>query len=190
MTGTTVYEDSNIEIKYNPGLGIWDGEYRLYSGEDNTLTDNDFLDKTDMEALRGYFQAEEDKRLNRWRHPDHPDIYARPMNGNPNVVGVVKDNEDGLAYGQFPRDKYMPSKIDPMTIVAHAYFEAHPAPKPWHDAKEGEAWVLTTFNREEPALVTSVRGAEVLRFNSAEYNIPVTSDTITAGYRIHPKEDS
>ena len=81
----------------------------------------------EMQALREFFQAKEDKRLGRWRHPDYPDIYVRPMDGHPNMAGVVKDDEAGLAYGQFSRD--VRASLDPMTIVAHAYFEAHPDPE-------------------------------------------------------------
>ena len=96
------------------------------------------ISKKDVDALREYFLAERDKELGRWRDPEYPNIFVRVGSGPGDWVGVVKDDENGLAYGQFHRDDN--KTLDPMSIVAKRYFDAHPEKKPWHDARAGEVW--------------------------------------------------
>ena len=67
------------------------------------------------------------------------------------------------------------------------FFQAEAAHKPWHDAKPGEAWLLTVDGEEIIALrdvdedfCTTHSGYRVIRYNR---------DGITAGRRIWPEED-
>ena len=60
--------------------------------------------------------------------------------GKPRYVSIF---HDGLMYGAHERD-------NPWTgthhEIADRFFAAHPEPKPWHDAKPGEVWVIVTEN--------------------------------------------
>lgn len=159
--------------------------------------------RSELDALREYFGAEEDERLGRWRHPDHPHIYARPMNYNPNIIGIVRDTEDGLAYGQFTRGQE--SRLDPMTIVAAAYFEAHPEPKPWHDAKPGEVWSIEGVSADRDAPKAPNGGSIALCYEDATGPMPqmwfvygdggasdyleIEDRKITAGTRLYSPEE-
>jgi len=106
-----------------------------------------------VQALREFFQKEEDDRLDRWRWPANPEyvVYAWTADPARNARGVTvlsesiprpytvwEDNIDTL---------YGPSADEDARALARkaagAYFDAHPEPKPWHDAKPGEVWVFT-----------------------------------------------
>lgn len=131
----------------------------------------------DSGGLENYFRDQEDKRLGRWRWPENPDYYVKSMSLD--RVAVVYDHSEGLAYGQFNRVNVVnPFRIttDPMANAARAYFDAHPEPKPWHDAKPGEVWVLTVAEIGESAYVSGD-----FAFRAADHAIDMTSDRIIAG---------
>jgi len=137
------------------------------------------------DALREFFRAEEDEGLGRWRWPENPDY-------------VVYDRSDGYARVLRERDGtsevYIREDIAELgwcetALAARAFFDAHPVPKPaWHDAKAGEAWLLTVNGEELIALrdvdedfYSTAAGYRVIRYNR---------DDITAGRRIWPEEVS
>lgn len=84
-------------------------------------------------ALREYFRHEYDERLGLWRDPAYPDLFVREH--GPDLVAVVKNDESGLAYGQFKRGDLLSlrNSCDPMNRAAAAYFDAHPGEPTFQD---------------------------------------------------------
>lgn len=106
------------------------------------------------QALREFFVKETDDRLGRWRWPEKPDYVVYPEG---DAVRVLRE-----AAGTNWYPLYRP--INPVSAdaaiqyrIAAAYFDAHPEPKPWHDAKPGEVWIVRFDNDskfgEEPVIV-------------------------------------
>ena len=136
-------------------------------------------------ALREFFQKERDDELGRWRWPENPDIYVRPLNDA--VVGVVKDDRDGLAYTQVGRNDDR-SHLDPMIRAARAYFDAYLEPKPWHDAKPGEVWLVTVDWSEDIVCTVSSSGPDFEPVQNPVWaTIARGSDRIKDARRIWPE---
>ncbi len=122
------------EHTYGKALIDEDGTNRLAGAYD-------FLNDHDMQALREFFRAEEDTRLGRWRWPEDPDVTVQPAH-NADSVTVIGHRE-GVSYvgirgylRAYPNDEYY------LVRAAKAYFDAHPEPKPWLTAADGEIWEL------------------------------------------------
>lgn len=98
----------------------------------------DRLDAEDMKALREFFQAERDASLGQWRSKEHPDyvVYETGPDDSPISITHEPTGSDWLR----SRD---PLSNDTPSLVAREFFAAHPEPKPWHNAKPGEAWLIT-----------------------------------------------
>lgn len=95
------------------------------------------IDPAYLDALREFFQHERDEALGRWRSAEYPDfaVYAEK-----DGVHMTLDERTGQAY-MTTREGVL-GFDDEHAQAARAYFAAHPEPKPWHDAKPGEVWVL------------------------------------------------
>lgn len=98
-------------------------------------------------ALREFFQFERDSELGRWRWPENPNyvVYAAPRHGTQAVdFDLFIVNEVVGASAEFSRvDDDGRAVGNDFDAAARAYFDAHPEPKPWHDARFGEVWALT-----------------------------------------------
>lgn len=182
------YEDNRIEIKC--------------SGFAASTHD---LSVSEAEALREFFRAEEDERLGRWRWPENPDyvVYAprpgfRPVNSTePCDLFIINEEWGaGLAYLDAEYSSY-DEEDRPFAAAGRAYFDAHPEPKPWHDAKPGEVWLLRiptgpTFDHA-PAVVSSSANGNAI-FTAATYDaagteeLALTASQITYATRIYPEE--
>ena len=154
----------------------------------------------EMQALHEFFQAESDKRAGRWRWAERPDYVVYDTGDRIEVV--VLDESIGYMENVW-RGKERPGIY--IHDAARAYFEAHPEPKPWHDAKPGEVWSIIGPNLGREAPTTADGGAIALCFEDltepepqlwfvypdggASDNIEVTDKAITAGYRIHPPQE-
>ena len=121
----------------------------------------DYLDSGVSEwtdALREFFQHERDKELGRWRWPEDPDFVVYPIGENQQVRVV---NERTGYFNTTPRPRGFAKPVEEMStqwrIAARAYFSAHPEPKPWHYAREGEAWAITVNGKEYPAIFQAGR---------------------------------
>ena len=136
-------------------------------------------------ALREFFQHERDEELGRWRWPENPDVVVYP--GGDGEAVVVLDEEAAKSW--WVEREVAPSWADDTARrAALAYFEAHPAPKPWHDAKVNEAWELTV-NGDTGPFVTRLTPSGAVHFvagNGSEF-VAESSD-ITAGRRIYTPE--
>ena len=145
-----------------------------------------------VEALREFFQHEKDEQLGRWRWPENPDYVVYPDGTSRRVVN--ESNGASLSVSVHDR-KVMETYLDSYVGAARAYDEAHPEPKPWHDAKPGEMWVLTYGGEEVPAVVSSSESGHFL-FTAATNDgggteeLAVTSPSVTAARRIWPEADS
>lgn len=94
-----------------------------------------------QDALREFFLHERDQELGRWRERPGCEAVVYP-NGSDELgnrcVRVLFEPTAGelLVYeNKIPRNLY--------GDAARNYFAAHPEPKPGHDAKPGEVWVLS-----------------------------------------------
>lgn len=105
------------------------------------------LSTPEVEALREFFLHERDTELGRWRWPENPDYVVYPNLND--VVRVLREGNAGGPYGpgviRITRAESLEWDEEGARnfyAAARAYFEAHPAPPPWRDAKPGEVWVL------------------------------------------------
>lgn len=138
-------------------------------------------------AMGEYYRAKEDERLGRWRYNRNIVVYA----GSGSVR--VLDEQGGHVTNEFHRAHFTKPEGELSNVFRHAaraYFDAHPEPKPWHDAKPGEVWVITfsepgggttdpwTMNRnglfENPNYVSCIR---------------VKDSTIISARKIWPTDD-
>ena len=88
-------------------------------------------------ALREFFQYERDQELGRWRWPGDQKWVVYKHHS------YLVINEEGGAATYLPLAGWSDIGTDPAhRAVLAAYEAAHPAPKPWHDAKPGEVWEL------------------------------------------------
>lgn len=135
-------------------------------------------------ALREFFQAERDEALGRWRSRSNPSWVVYPDASNPSRGRMV--NEDGGEWNSAHPDSHWSSRPD-LNEVNQEFLAAHPEPKPWWDAAEGEAWELTV-NGDTGPFVTKLTPALTVHFvagNGSQF-MP-ESDQITAGRRIYPE---
>lgn len=136
-----------------------------------------------VQALREFFLHERDKELGRWRDPEDPNMYViTDEGGRLNVV-----NESTSRWTLITRELIAGyPDVMPGRKTGARYFAAHPEPRPWHDAKAGEVWVLTLEGEPETAQVVDGYGKFM------PWTIDVVSDgnsrgKITAGRRIFPE---
>ncbi|QOC26079.1 hypothetical protein IC744_06920 [Microbacterium hominis] len=132
-----------------------------------------------QQALREFFQKENDDRLGRWRWPEDPDYVVYPI-----VTGLVAvvEEKNGTT-GTFSRSEHTNSGHGD---AARAYFLAHPDPKPWHDAKPGEVWEIEVDGRTHHARVGYGDFAHLFEFNE-DASMTKRHSAITAGRRIWPE---
>lgn len=160
----------------------------------NALAKFDYLDEDDMQALREFFQAEADERLGRWRSPQWEHFVVYPDSVDPDVCVVV--NEYGGRSHTLARDGRLLRAGTAGGLffdVAAAYFDAHPEPKPWHDAEPGEVWELTVegVTRTYASIASTGQNDVYVRFFPTHEVHAVTVGTkapvISAGHRIFPE---
>ncbi len=174
--------------------GKWDQSLFQFTGEIPGLVDEirqvrevNFQDP-DLIALRQFFQAEADERLGRWRWPENPDfiVYLRE-NGS---VTVFEESMPTAALTFWKNLGATGTSSGKYMAAARAYFDAHPEPKPWHDAEPGEGWLLT-IDGNECAAVSLPDPNDVfggVKFETAEFGLFGRMATaITAGRRFWPE---
>lgn len=103
------------------------------------------------QALREFFQKENDDRLGRWRWPENPDYVVYPRSEDVLVLFEM-NGEGGVLY----------RRGDPVHDfegqAARAYFDAHPEPKPWDTAVPGEYWAFQFSNWDVEVLCKRTDG--------------------------------
>lgn len=178
-------------------------EFTASNGIRVTLTDDEHLILTDVtgaypdtigleedvEALREFFRAEEDERLGRWRWPENPELVVY-LDENGSIT--VFNEQTGRSNGLISREEATRFPNAPWAAVATAYFDAHPEPKPWHDAKPGEIWELGIGDGYRENSATVIDTEEGLRFvwnvggKNGLHNIPITYYDIDYGTKVFP----
>lgn len=176
------------------GCAVWrdkDGELKL---EGKAF---DFLFREHDVAAREFFLHERDQELGRWRWPENVDYVVYPVGDE--TVDVLRERsvsdksrgpgrQAGIARDQAATwDKDYSQNF---YAAARAYFAAHPEPKPWHDAKPGEVWVLAVDGLEEMVMVVheSKYGGYRFRLNDREGTVyALDTPAIRAGRRIWPE---
>jgi hypothetical protein len=98
-----------------------------------------------VEALREFFVRENDDRLGRCRWLTDSDYVIYDLGGG--LLRIMRES-DAVTW-QIGREENAGLNLNTGDVhsvhyAARAYFDAHPEPKPWHDAKPGEVWVLET----------------------------------------------
>jgi len=152
------------------------------------VVDGDLLSPNKAAALREAFRAEEDARLGRWRWRENQDVVVYP---HPDDSGWVTVLHETRAQSVTLYRKNLLGHDD-WTQPARAYFDAHPEPKLWHDAKPGEVWALT-IDGQESAFYPSKsldRAFTPVAPNSGTMAVQMDSPLITAGRRIYPGASS
>ena len=146
------------------------------------------LTTADLEALRAFFQAERDEQLGRWRDPENPDIVCYPVACDLDAVWVMYEGDGSRYY--VTRTDWERIRPHYVSETAGRYFAAHPKPKPWDDAEEGDIWVLTIDNDTEEVFRCGENGLYSLKTgNPLGSLLSCGSNKITAGHRIWPGED-
>lgn len=184
----SVIHDNHVELQNESSENTLAPEF---------VSGNDFLDMHDMQALREFFQAEADKRLGRWRDPADTVfvVYSGgAWDGVYSPIRVVAET-NGASW-LLDREDHEPNVPATVLAVSRRYFDAHPEPKPWHDAAAGEVWLLTVDREADvPAVASSSEGGHVV-FTAATggaggtEEISPTTVYITAGRRIYPEVSS
>ncbi|MFK4760339.1 hypothetical protein ACI3KS_05325 [Microbacterium sp. ZW T5_45] len=147
---------------------------------------NGYLGPVEVMDAEEYFQAREDARRGRWRDPHSPDFVVYPSaDGRVRVIDersgihLTASRED--AHGFEPQ-----GYLRGLFKAAWAYFDAHPEVKPWHDAKEGEVWLLKFPNSAQPWFVNGDYFQSVKTLT----NISKDDAGIQAARRIWPEDAS
>lgn len=176
---------NGMEITHDPDRLVVE---RLGMSRRTVLTPPEFS------ALREYFIAKEDERRGRWRWPENPDyvVYPQPDEAFERMFGpgldlVILRESDGMTKGYVRTEDQggppMAHRVDHM-LAARAYFDAHPEPKPWHEAKSGEVWLLKARDAEE---IWYVRKGHFRDIDGLGLRMPLDNAIITAGRRIWPE---
>lgn len=143
-----------------------------------------------MRALREFFQAETDERLGRWRDPEEPVFYVYSGGAWDGVFSPIRIvAETNGASWLLDREEHEPKVPPKVLAVARRYFDAHPEPKPWHDAKPGELWAIRIDDEDDEigvSVETFEPGADVFQVPDGE-SISITRPSIVTGRRVWPE---
>lgn len=135
-----------------------------------------------VDALREFFQHKRDEELGRWRWPENAEYVVYPTNVKSRVRVLRETGVGDLEWVDRGDERSYE-----FCHAARAYFEAHPEPKPWQNAKPGEVWVLWTADGEDAAYsVMSVRESGIV-FESHEGRYSLGDTDITNARRIWPE---
>lgn len=150
-----------------------------------------------VDALREFFQHERDTELGRWRWPENPDMHVHMYSRDDGVV-LHERTVETYTFDRQSIDKLRGVEpVSDFARAARAYFDAHPEPKPWHGAKNGEVWLLTFsgFETSGPSPWTACPGR--LSTDPPEFVYPqnggtlaLTDPEIVDGRRIWPEATS
>lgn len=151
------------------------------------------LEERAHEARKEFYQHLRDKELSRWRWPENPNyvVYALETPGHTGSdyrECTVVDERRGLRQ-EFGSD--LPQcHGGEFREAARAYFAAHPDPKPWHDAKDGQLWLIRFSDFPEVDVSALVKGGRFVYNDHCHAGIASTDDaTLVAARRIWPEGD-
>jgi hypothetical protein len=145
-------------------------------------------------ALREFFRQERDTELARWRWPENPDYVVYPVDDS--TVNVLHEPGGDTCLIN-DGEGYLSAELEGYVQAGDAYFDAHPEPKPWHDAKPGEVWVVTIDGHSRPHYVEGNRGDTVGGVAFVAINpthgqpghVGIGAPAVTDASRIYPEGD-
>lgn len=159
----------------------------------------------ELQALREFFRDERDEELGRWRSDADPNWTAVLVE---DVKVVEFRHDDGVhTFNVHAESKDMSSWTPALQAIGREYFAAHPAPKPWQDAKPGEVWSITGPRIDGEAPKGPDGGAIALCFEDtsggraesdlffvygdggASDHVEISDKVITSAHRIYPPAD-
>lgn len=128
-------------------------------------------------------RAVEDERLGRWRWPENTEYVVHRL-----LLHRVRVTSERSGRAEdFTRADLDLKIADSFLLAARAYFDAHPEPKPWHEAKPGEVWVIATRNVGDECAV-QVHADHFVYNDGSQHHL--TYDAIESGRRIWPEDAS
>lgn len=141
-----------------------------------------------VQAVREFFRHKEDERLGRWRWPENPEwiVYGAPECADYDVRVMCETSGDSMRYTRSEDDGQYPVGSSYWALAARAFFDAHPEPKPWENAKPGEVWELTVDGRQRFAQAGRGDFRHLFEFSDDESMSKVHA-AITAGRKIWPE---
>lgn len=139
------------------------------------------LGERTQQALREFFQHERDQELGRWRWPENPDVVVQADKGGEHAW-VMNERNQQINGWMWRVDLDRVTAHAQVGAAARAYFAARPMPKPWHDAKPGEVWVLDTQHGELALQVLSDGS-----FDNPDFYYEKDDPNIKSGRRIWPE---
>jgi len=173
--------------------GTYAGSGYVNQGEQgvNRLYGCDFLNVDDLKALEEYLTAKRDEELGRTRLPSHPGYVIYPARNPIPPLGrgvQVLDEVKGVFVDCYEKKRENALDKNPgARAAALAYFQAYPAPKPWHDAKPGEVWRITSEFTGTPRL--AIVHGEHFWFVGGSHDT-IDSKLIKAGERVFTEDKS
>ncbi|MFF8817837.1 hypothetical protein ACF07D_07560 [Leucobacter sp. NPDC015123] len=145
------------------------------------------VDLGDVETLREFFQHERDKELGRWRDPERPDIVVYLCDAERCVR--VLDELTGVS--QLYVEGQMSEYRGDMADAAHTYFAAHPESRSWHDARDGQLWLIRFDDFPDTDVSALVKGGRfVYNDRCHEGTATLKDSSIVGGTQIWPEVPS
>lgn len=155
---------------------------------ENMLDGHDFMGNEEIEALREFFQYERDEELGRWRWPEDRNIVVYYREHGKFFVHAYDERDTAMdtVYRHVRAEDMDPNYVTGVTKAGLAYFDAHPEdPKPWHNAQEGEVWVITPCQADPGVEYPAIFQAERFRDHGGSWG----AEDLIAARRIWPTED-
>lgn len=137
----------------------------IYSTDKTSLP---LIGRGATEALRNLFLHERDTELGRWRWPDDPRYLVFPLKDDDEVRVLDENSGQSVAIRM---SSFRPGLTHTHFVgAALAYFDTHPDPKPWHDAKPGEVWVFENSKTAEEVAYNVAVGPTFHRGRNVEFH--------------------
>lgn len=138
------------------------------------------------QVLREFFLHERDQELGRWRWPENPE-YVVYRDDRPGGFRVMHEPTGDTWTYFWDAMKDDPQYVGPWN-AARAYFAAHPEPKPWHDATDGQLWLIRFSDFPDVDVSALVKGGLFLYNDHCHEGVaPLNDSTIVAGRRVWPE---
>lgn len=146
-------------------------------------------------ALREFFLHERDKDLARWRWPEDQNFVVYPV-GYDGLVDVLRENnlfgygpgrQQGIGkdFSTHPENGGVASNF---YEAARAYFAAHPEPRPWHDARNGQLWLIRFSDFPDTDVSALVKGGRFIYNDDCHEGAAALEDsTIVGGTQVWPE---
>ncbi|QMU97811.1 hypothetical protein FVO59_11795 [Microbacterium esteraromaticum] len=133
-----------------------------------------------IQALREFFRAERDEELGRWRWSERPEFVVHQGD---DILLVVNEltGESVKRNGLYAHDV--------AGDAAAAYRDAHPEPKPWHDAKPHEVWTISR-GPDDRYFPFRVVGRQFIYVDDETQKFAINDEQILDADRIYPPKES